>query len=56
MFRAYRFSMKCPRCYKKSTVTLTQEEPPVAPDVSCGDCLMNNVEVVKVQCIKVETL
>lgn len=42
----YRFIAECPRCHKTSIVFFTK---PLAKDnrVQCGDCLMNDIEIVE---------
>ena len=37
-----RFSLICPRCKRWSEV-----ESATVPHVNCGDCLMNDVEIVE---------
>ena len=49
--RAYRFDLVCPRCHKTSEATGTQQVPP--PRVSCGDCLMDDVEIVELKEVRV---
>jgi hypothetical protein len=49
--RAYRFDLVCPRCHKTSEATGTQQVPP--PRVSCGDCLMDDVEIVELKVVRV---
>jgi transcription elongation factor Elf1 len=42
--KQYRWQLKCPRCGRDSeTVTVTREQPVV----NCGDCLMDDIEVVE---------
>jgi transcription elongation factor Elf1 len=49
--KQYRWKLECPRCGKASeTVTDTFEPLPV---VNCGDCLMDDVEVVKFKTVSV---
>lgn len=47
----YTFDMKCPRCNKWSEMVTQNREPP--PHVNCGDCLMDDVEVVELKIVKV---
>lgn len=42
--RQYRFRLKCPRCGKLSVFVSETSRQPM---VNCGDCLMNDVEVVE---------
>jgi hypothetical protein len=48
----YRFHVVCPKCQKTSEVGGDYRVP--APTVSCGDCLMDHVEVVGMKVVKVE--
>jgi len=51
----YRFDLVCPRCGKTSyAAQVGQRSPP--PRVSCGDCLMDRVEVVEMKVVRVEVL
>jgi YD repeat-containing protein len=50
----YRFDLLCPRCGKRSETTTVNREPP--PHVKCGDCLMNDVEVVEFNIVGVTVL
>jgi len=44
------FDLECPRCGKTSqSTTINNKVPPV---VNCGDCLMNDVEVVEFKIVK----
>jgi hypothetical protein len=49
---AYRFELVCPTCGKRTS--LVAEEVFPQPRVSCGDCLMDRVEVVDLQIVKVK--
>lgn len=40
----YKFHLVCPKCNKTSETTQNHKFP--EPSVSCGDCLMDHVEVV----------
>ena len=52
MPRTYRFDLVCPRCNKSSQAAqVDQKTPP--PRVSCGDCLMNDVEIVELKIVSV---
>lgn len=46
------FHLVCPRCNNESTVV--GEDKWKNPRVNCGDCLMNDVEVVEMKVIHVE--
>ena len=48
----YRFILECPRCDKVSETTSDVYSPP--PHVNCGDCLRNDVEIVKMRVVKTE--
>jgi transcription elongation factor Elf1 len=51
----YLFEVVCPRCHKTSqTCQIGQKTPP--PRVSCGDCLMNDAEMVEMKVVRVEVL
>ena len=47
----YHFDLVCPRCGKQSETTSTRRTP--SPQVSCGDCLINDVEIVHFKVVKV---
>ena len=47
----YTFELECPRCGRASMTVGTKRIPP--PVVNCGDCLMNDVEVVEFKVIRV---
>lgn len=52
--RYYVFDLQCPRCNKISMITLSKEECNDAqfdPRVNCGDCLMNDIEIVEFKII-----
>lgn len=51
--RAYRFDMVCPDCGQISGETHQLHRIP-PPDVTCGECLMERVEVVKLKVVRVE--
>jgi hypothetical protein len=42
----YRFDLHCPRCGKASEHLSRHGGAHFMPRVSCGDCLMNDVEMV----------
>jgi len=49
----YIFKLECPRCKKKSeTVTTDRNEI----SFKCGDCLMNDIEVVEFKIVSLEIL
>jgi hypothetical protein len=51
----YRFWLVCPRCGKESeTVSDDRHTPP--PVVNCGDCLMDDVEVVEMKVVQVDVI
>jgi transcription elongation factor Elf1 len=52
--RLYRFNLTCPRCGKVSETTTPLRNPP--PKVSCGECLMDDVEIVELKIASVEVL
>jgi ribosomal protein S27AE len=45
----YVFKLVCPRCGKLSCIGAFDPEP---PRVNCGDCLMNDIEVVQLDVAK----
>ena len=47
----FRFDLVCPRCNRTSQ--MTQERRVPAPTVNCGDCLMDDVEVVEFKVVTV---
>ena len=47
----YTFDLVCPRCGKESQTVTEKKAPP--PVVNCGDCLMNDVEVVEFKIVRV---
>jgi len=47
----YHFELICPRCNKTSSTRTTWRIPP--PHVNCGDCLMNDVEIVEMKVVAV---
>jgi transcription elongation factor Elf1 len=50
--KQYRWKLECPRCGKDSeTVTVNID---VVPVVKCGDCLMDDVEVVEFKIVSVK--
>ena len=51
--KVYRIHLVCPRCNKESE-TVGMMIP--APDVNCGDCLMNDFEVVRMKVYAAEQL
>ncbi len=50
----YKFFLICPRCNKESETV--QEGLPANPRVQCGDCLMNDVEIVEMKVVAAEQL
>ena len=51
MNRHYVFDLECPRCGKASRTSGTKENPP--PRVNCGDCLMDETEIVEFKIVRV---
>ena len=53
---AWLFDLYCPRCGKVSekVVRVEQYSPPL--HVNCGDCLMNDVEIVEMKVLAAENL
>jgi hypothetical protein len=49
---AYRFELACPMCNKRTQLVADEVFPP--PKLSCGDCLMDRVEIVDMQIVKVK--
>jgi transcription elongation factor Elf1 len=50
--KQYRWQLTCPRCGRASeTVTANMDMVPV---VNCGDCLMDDVEVVEFKVVGVK--
>lgn len=47
---SYRFFLVCPKCNKQSEAVAEIRIP--SPDLNCGDCLMDRVEVVRMKVIK----
>ena len=47
---SWTFDLVCPRCGKESQIATENNEPP--PAVNCGDCLMDDVEVVEFKIVK----
>ena len=47
----YLFDLVCPRCGKESKTTTEKKAPP--PVVNCGDCLMDDVEIVEFKIVRV---
>jgi hypothetical protein len=45
----YRFELVCPRCGNSSELNA---EIPAPPDVKCGECLFNDVEIVAMNVVK----
>lgn len=48
----YRFQLVCPRCGKDGVTEQDHKVPP--PHISCGDCLMDHVEVVEMKVVAVD--
>jgi hypothetical protein len=48
----YRFTLVCPRCNKTSEIIAGTRNH--QPHVNCGDCLMNDVEIVEFKVLSVE--
>mgnify|MGYP000199119522 CR=1 FL=1 len=51
---SYRFHLACPDCNR--TTDLVREERVPAPDVKCGECLMDQIEVVAIKVVKIEEI
>lgn len=49
-----KFNLECPRCGKASSQIVGQYDE--APRVNCGDCLMDDIEVVEFKIVSVEQL
>lgn len=47
----FHFNLVCPRCGKVSETTAEFRAP--SPHVNCGDCLMDDVEVVEFKVVRV---
>jgi hypothetical protein len=45
----YRGLLQCPKCGKDGGLVTYPETKP--PHVNCGDCLMNNVEIVELEIV-----
>jgi len=50
----YRLHFACPRCNKQSETTQRHSWP--LPDIKCGDCLMDDIEIVAMKCVGVQRL
>lgn len=50
----YRFHLVCPQCGKQSETTAERKIPP--PRLSCGDCLIERVEVVEFKIVRVDVV
>jgi hypothetical protein len=50
--RSYHFDLTCPRCGKISETVSDHRVPP--PRVNCGDCLINDREIVEMKVTRVE--
>ncbi len=48
----YFFDLECPRC-NKTTVTWSSKREP-SPHVNCGDCLMDDCEIVEFKVVRVQ--
>lgn len=48
----YRFYLVCPKCGKPSETVAEVRVP--QPRVSCGDCLMDSVEIIEMKVVRVE--
>lgn len=46
----YRFELTCPKCGKRTHAIVDKVFPP--PKLSCGDCLMDRVEVVDLKIVR----
>jgi transcription elongation factor Elf1 len=49
---SYTFELKCPRCKKESSIEI--DKSTVDAPINCGDCLMNDVEIVEMTIVRVE--
>ena len=47
--RPYHFELACPMCGKRTHTVVPRLFPP--PKMSCGDCLMDRVEVVDLKIV-----
>jgi ribosomal protein S27AE len=47
----YKFDLVCPRCGRESEINAEHRVPP--PRVNCGDCLMDDVEIVEFKVVNV---
>ena len=52
--RSYHFDLVCPKCGKESDTVSDHRVPP--PRVNCGDCLVNDLDVVEMKVTKVEVV
>ena len=43
----FRFELVCPRCNKSAQHVSQHDGKHFKPHISCGDCLMNDVEIVE---------
>lgn len=50
----FKFTVVCPKCNKISTTVAAERYP--EPHVSCGDCLMDHVEVVQMKVVVVNKM
>ena len=47
----YIFDLVCPRCNRDAQIETENRIPP--PRVSCGECLMTDVEVIELKIVRV---
>jgi Zn ribbon nucleic-acid-binding protein len=50
----YRFELECPRCKRESELESNNKD--AIPFVNCGDCLMNDIEVVEFKIVRVHVI
>lgn len=49
----YRFELLCPHCAKTAEHVSDHDGTHFTPRISCGDCLMNDVEIVELVIVSV---
>lgn len=45
----YLFQLSCPRCKRQSDIACDTQ---TAPEVNCGECLFNDVEIVRLTVLR----
>ncbi len=48
--RSYVFWLECPRCKRTSSYGSNKHQE--TPHLDCGDCLMNDMEVIELKIVK----